>query len=80
MQGLSTEEKNILVQSCGQSELDFIYQAKIKEELEKRLRLQLEIEQKSNKELIFDNRKMTLELNRSELLLGYYDERMTFLV
>lgn len=80
IQSLSIDEKNVLIQSCGQNEFDLIYQVKSKDDMEKRLRLQLEIEQKANRDLINDHRKMTSELNRSELLLGYYDERMTFLV
>lgn len=68
------------MQSCGQSKLDLMYQVKSRDDTERRLRLQLDMEQKANRELMNDNRKMTAELNRSELLLGYYDERMTFLV
>lgn len=49
-------------------------------DLAQRFRSQVETEQKANKELWDKNFKQQAEINRLEMILSYYDERISFLV
>ncbi len=79
LQKLTVDEKSTLIESCDLRE-QIRDEVKQFEGIQAQLLARLEMEQRSKKELINDSSKKQTELNRLEMVLSYYDERISFLV
>lgn len=76
---MTLEEKNILLESCDWQGTDLLNRFKQHNEATKQLQLKVESGQKSNRELSNDIRQMRTKIGRLEMVLDYYDERMSLL-
>lgn len=70
----------MLINSCNLHDTNMIDIIRQHNDEQKQLQMQLDIEQNSNKKLLSDIHALRMELNRLEMILGYYDERMSFLM
>lgn len=76
---MTLEEKNILLESCDWEGTDLLNRFKQNSEATKQLQLKVESGQKSNRGLSNDIRQMRTKIGRLEMVLDYYDERMSLL-